>query len=124
MANQNDDNTGSYGSSVQFTGRVVNKRLFTTSSNKQVANLFIRTKTHRGKFFGIPVVVWEDEAQKICAQIDEYAPGVPDGEVIREEDAPIVTIEGELNEDSWEDKQTKQTHRRLNINAYSISIDA
>lgn len=124
MANQsNDDNTGSYGSSVTFTGRVVNKRLYNTAKGNCVANLFVRTKTARGRFFGIGVVIWNEDAKKINNELDALLPNIADGDLIPEEDAPVVTVVGELSEDSWEDKKTKQTVRRFNINAYSIKIE-
>ena len=125
MANQNqqsDVNTEGYGSSVTFTGRVVTKRLFTTKTGKHVLNLFVRTKTARGKLFGIGTTIWGDEAQAIGAVIDEAVPHVKEGDLIQEADAPVVTVVGEMNEDSWDDKSGNK-QRRFNVNAFEITVD-
>ena len=125
MANQtqSDVDTSTYGSAVTFTGRVVTKRIFQTAKGNCVANLFVRTKTARGKFFGIGVTIWNDDAKKINNELDALLPKIADGDLIQEADAPVVTIVGELNEDSWEDKKTSKTVRRMNVNAFSITVE-
>jgi len=107
------DKTEQFGNRIMLTGVVSNKQLRSTATGKDVLNVYVRTKTSRGSFFGIGVEFWGDRAKAINRQLANFLPDVEDGERIQENDSVVVTVEGELKENSWEDREGNKRSRFL-----------
>ena len=121
MANEKNENEERFGNRMMLTGVVGNKRLTKTNTGKSVLNVYLRTKTSRGSYFGIGCEFWNKDAIAVNDQLNQMLPEVEDGERIAENDSVIVTVQGELKENSWESKGEKKS--RFLIAGESLSIE-
>lgn len=110
-----------YDNRVKLTGTLVSKRLSKTKKDS-VLNLFVRTGNSRGAKFCISVSVWGKQAKILNKALRAATDGIKDGEILEEDEAPLLKIMGELRYEFWEDDDGEK-HDKHSIVASKITIE-
>lgn len=110
------------GNTVTLTGLLVNKRFKELGTGRSVLSLYVRSKDSRGSFYNIPVDFWGKSGVDLNKQLVELLPNVDDGDKIPERDTLTLTIDGELRQQSWLNKDGKQ-ERRFLINGNKCKVE-